>query len=173
MVMALERASIVFPVTCEVQTAMKTFVVDSANCARAYASREAARKCRDGTPFTTEKDFVSASADWPMSRLVAIWNNLPGTRPVRKFKDRSTALRRIWASIHSLVPETRTKIELVIGMLSQPAGATLKEIMAATGWQAHSVRGFISGQLSKRLRFQVKSFTREGERVYRISLRKP
>jgi hypothetical protein len=40
--------------------------------------------------------------------------------------------------------------------------------MAATGWQAHSVRGFISGQLTKRMRLKVKSFRRDGERVYTI-----
>jgi hypothetical protein len=40
--------------------------------------------------------------------------------------------------------------------------------MSATGWQAHSVRGFISGQLGKRLGLRVKSFERDGERVYLI-----
>jgi Protein of unknown function (DUF3489) len=40
--------------------------------------------------------------------------------------------------------------------------------MAATGWQAHSVRGFISGQLTKKLRLKVRSGKRDGERVYSI-----
>jgi hypothetical protein len=40
--------------------------------------------------------------------------------------------------------------------------------MAATGWQAHSVRGFISGQLIKKLGLRVRSFRRDGERVYAI-----
>jgi len=61
-----------------------------------------------------------------------------------------------------------TKAGRVVVLLSEPAGATLKSIMAETGWQAHSVRGFISGQLTKKLGFKVKSFTRDGERVYRI-----
>jgi len=56
----------------------------------------------------------------------------------------------------------------VVALLQQPSGATLQEIMAATGWQPHSVRGFISAQLSKRLGFRVKSFEREGARVYQI-----
>jgi len=56
----------------------------------------------------------------------------------------------------------------VIALLERPAGASLKAIMSATGWQAHSVRGFISGQLGKRLGFRVKSFERDGERVYAI-----
>jgi hypothetical protein len=40
--------------------------------------------------------------------------------------------------------------------------------MSATGWQAHSIRGFISAQLGKRMGLRVKSFTRAGERVYKI-----
>jgi hypothetical protein len=40
--------------------------------------------------------------------------------------------------------------------------------MAMTGWQSHSVRGFISAQLTKKLGLRVQSFTRDGERVYRI-----
>jgi len=40
--------------------------------------------------------------------------------------------------------------------------------MAATQWQAHSVRGFISGQLAKKMGLRVKSFQRDGERVYAI-----
>jgi hypothetical protein len=40
--------------------------------------------------------------------------------------------------------------------------------MAATGWQAHSVRGFISGQITKKMRLKVKSIKREGERTYSI-----
>jgi Protein of unknown function (DUF3489) len=40
--------------------------------------------------------------------------------------------------------------------------------MKATGWQAHSVRGIISGQLVKKMGLQVKSAMRDGERVYAI-----
>jgi hypothetical protein len=52
--------------------------------------------------------------------------------------------------------------------LKQPAGGTLKAITVATGWQAHSVRGFISWHLVKKLGYRVKSFRRDGERVYAI-----
>jgi hypothetical protein len=147
---------------------MKIFVVDQSNRATVYPSREAARRCEDGLPFASEKEFVSVAADWPMLRLVGIWNHLPDVKPVRKFTDRSTALRRVWSAIQVLVPETGTKSNLVIGLLKRPCGATLKEIMASTGWQAHSVRGFISAQLSKKLGLKVLSFKRQGERVYRI-----
>jgi hypothetical protein len=52
--------------------------------------------------------------------------------------------------------------------LKQPSGATLKALMAATGWQSHSVRGFLSGHLGKKMGLKVKSFERDGERVYAL-----
>ena len=61
-----------------------------------------------------------------------------------------------------------TKAATVIALLQEPSGATLKAIMAATGWQSHSVRGFISAQLLKKRKLKVKSFKRDGERVYKI-----
>jgi len=49
-------------------------------------------------------------------------------------------------------------------------GASLKEIIAATDWQAHSVRGFISGSLGKKMGLTVESFKRpDGVRAYRIA----
>ena len=53
-------------------------------------------------------------------------------------------------------------------LLREPSGGTLKAIMEATGWQPHSVRGFISAQLIKKRKLKVKSFKRNGERVYKI-----
>jgi hypothetical protein len=64
-----------------------------------------------------------------------------------------------------------TKTARVIALLERPQGATLKAIMRATGWQTHSVRGFISGQLKKKLGLKVASSVREGERVYSIKRR--
>lgn len=157
-----------FPGHREVKITMKRFVIDPANGTKVYASSQAARQCLNGVPFATEKEFASIAAEWPMLRLVAIWNKLPGLKPVSRFKDRSTALRRIWAALQVLVPGTGTKKELVIGLLKQPSGTSLKEIMAATGWQAHTVRGFIAAQLSKRFGFRVLSFKRQGERAYRL-----
>jgi nicotinamidase-related amidase len=61
-----------------------------------------------------------------------------------------------------------TKAATIIALLREPSGGTLKAIMAATGWQSHSVRGFISAQLVKKRKLKVKSFKRNGERVYKI-----
>jgi hypothetical protein len=58
----------------------------------------------------------------------------------------------------------------VLGLLQRKGGATLAQIMKATGWQAHSVRGFISGALGKKMGLAVVSVRREdGERVYSIA----
>lgn len=69
-------------------------------------------------------------------------------------------------------PATRegSKKAIVLDMLKRPEGATLKDIMSATAWQAHSVRGFISGGLGKKMGIVVESFKSEtGERAYRIA----
>jgi uncharacterized protein (DUF433 family) len=64
-----------------------------------------------------------------------------------------------------------TKADQILALLRQPSGATLQSITKATGWQAHSVRGFISGHLVKKLGLRVKSFRQDGERVYAIKSR--
>jgi hypothetical protein len=61
------------------------------------------------------------------------------------------------------------KGELILTLLRRPEGATLDEIRKMTHWQAHSVRGFISGKVSKALGYPVQSFRRDGQRVYSIS----
>jgi hypothetical protein len=64
----------------------------------------------------------------------------------------------------------RSKTAQVIALLQKPKGATLAELMKATGWLPHSVRGFISGALGKKMGLKVESTKREdGERVYSIS----
>jgi hypothetical protein len=58
----------------------------------------------------------------------------------------------------------------VISILKRPAGATLDQIIKATGWQPHTVRGFFAGALKKRLGIEVTSEKREdGTRLYRIT----
>jgi hypothetical protein len=62
----------------------------------------------------------------------------------------------------------KTKADQILALVKQPGGATLKAIMSATSWKAHSVRGFISGYVVKRMKLTVKSFRRDGERAYAI-----
>ena len=53
---------------------------------------------------------------------------------------------------------------------NRPDGASLKDLMKATSWQPHSVRGFLSGTVGKKMKTPVESFKRsDGARAYRIS----
>ncbi len=64
--------------------------------------------------------------------------------------------------------QTESKQAAVLQMLSHPKGATLDAIVEATGWQKHSVRGFLSAVIRKKLDLSLKSEKIDGERRYRI-----
>jgi hypothetical protein len=184
------------------RTFMQTFTIDSDNNITFYASLKQTEGSAEGTEtFNSPKELGKLAAQWPGPRLVEIWNSLPGVVPTKKFTSRELAVTRIWKAIQHLKPTVgahrppvatkkgsagkkasrkarprgrkTSKTAQVIALLQQPTGATLKAIMKATGWQAHSVRGFVSGQLGKKMGLRVKSFQREGERVYRIQGRRP
>jgi hypothetical protein len=174
---------------------MTTFTIDAENNITAHAGTAERSELAEGEQqFTSETELTKLAAAWPGTRLVEIWNSLPGVQEVRKFTSRPVAVRRIWKAIQTLDPgvapqgakgakkkggrgqkatakkaaATGTKTEQIIALLKQPSGATLKALMAATAWQSHSIRGFISGQLVKKMGLRVKSFKRDGERVYAV-----
>jgi hypothetical protein len=64
-----------------------------------------------------------------------------------------------------------SKAGKILDLLKRPGGASLNEIMKATGWQAHLVRGFISGTLGKKMSLTVISTrTGDGECSYSIKI---
>ncbi len=66
-------------------------------------------------------------------------------------------------------PRAGTKQAMLIELLQRPEGATMAEIVEATGWQAHTARGAMSGTLGKKLGLVVTSEKEDGKgRVYRI-----
>lgn len=61
-----------------------------------------------------------------------------------------------------------TKAERITALLRRAGGASLDEMMKATGWQQHSLRGFMSGTLVKRKGLTIASEKAGDERRYRI-----
>ena len=105
---------------------------------------------------------------------MALWHGLPGAERLTKVGDRERLLDRLWAAMEALpdpepVEQPRSKQAAVITMLRRPEGATVDEVMAATGWQPHTVRGVVSGALKKKLGLPVSSTKEERGRVYRIA----
>jgi Protein of unknown function (DUF3489) len=218
---------------------MKAYTIENeSNNITLYATRQEAELAPGAELFTSVDEFEELAANWPTSRLIEIWNGLPGVTPVNKFKDRKTALTRIWNAIQSFSEEAQTYVEpqiaeetltiseeavpepadsgqqadtgelapviapvedvlakkatrskkahtgeprakttrdgsktaTVVELMKREGGVTLKAIMEATNWQAHSVRGFISGTLTKKLGLSVISTKGEnGERTYTIA----
>lgn len=63
----------------------------------------------------------------------------------------------------------KTKAEQIIGLLGRADGASIAEVMKVTGWQAHSVRGFMSGHLKKQGRSVQSAQDEGGTRRYHLA----
>ena len=156
-------------------TIMKRFSITRDNAVSVLRDGEASAP--ESAVFHSEQELETVSGHWPVSRLVDIWNGLPGVAAVRKFKDRRTAVSRIWKRIQSLEPAeipqpvaaAVSRKDQILALLRAPDGATLGQMMAATGWQKHSLRGFLSAVVHKKMALPVHSSkSKDGERVYRV-----
>ena len=67
-------------------------------------------------------------------------------------------------------PAKESKLALVIKLLSRPDGATIDDLVAATGWQKHTVRSCVSHALAKKRGYKIVSDKQQGgQRIYKIS----
>jgi len=99
---------------------------------------------------------------------------VPKTRATKRRAPAATAPKAgKKPKIHSKPPAAArrgTKTAKILALLRRPAGASLSELRKATGWQAHSVRGFLSGAVKKKMGLHIDSVARDdGERVYRVA----
>jgi hypothetical protein len=76
-----------------------TFTIDTENNITAFGSKQEAG---EGESFSTQDELTALAANWPATRLVEVWNSVPGLTPVKKFTNRKSAVARIWKAIQSL-----------------------------------------------------------------------
>jgi hypothetical protein len=69
----------------------------------------------------------------------------------------------------SALAGVQSKLSNVIALLRRRDGTTIEEMMTATGWQAHSIRGAMSGVLKGKLHLDITSQRIDGVRRYRIA----
>jgi Protein of unknown function (DUF3489) len=115
-------------------------------------------KKRGGTYLLTDEGYA------------AVGRTRPKVAPNAKAAtDSATGAQETPAAAKPHRTRDNTKQATVIAMLRRPEGATIQQIVAVTGWQAHTVRGTFAGAFKKKLGLAITSTKPEdGERVYWI-----
>ena len=80
---------------------MTTYTIDQENNVTATAAAKETNSQPGTERFSSNKELVRLAEKWPASRLVDIWNSLPGQTAVKKFTSRKTAVTRIWLAIET------------------------------------------------------------------------
>jgi hypothetical protein len=123
--------------------------------------------CHCGASVVTEPDTVATERISKMSQRKIAHKPKPTVARGAKKSKRSAKPAKP-TNVGSDSERRGTKQEAVIGLLSQPKGATIAAIMKATGWQKHSVRGFFASIVRKKLGLPLTSEKVDGARIYRV-----
>lgn len=91
----------------------------------------------------------------------------PAAKPARSPRKQRNSEKAPKATIQ-IQTRSGTKQSMAIDMLRSLRGANIDALMKATGWQKHSVRGFLAGVVRKRLKLKLESTIVEGIRVYHV-----
>src|ERR1019366_2982384 len=86
------------------RTYMKTFTIDEQNNITAFGTQEeaAATTTTPFDSFASEQELAELAKAWPPERFVAVWNSIPGVKPVKNVKNAEGAAGRIWERIQTL-----------------------------------------------------------------------
>src|SRR6476646_4127094 len=124
---------------------------DSITAFRTALDAQRVMTCGDAL-FDSIDQLDPLTTGWPSSRLVSMWNHIPGVAAIKKFTDRASGVKRIWNAIQILEPvdseqvdpprpaaetgkaKPGTKKAMLLTLLDRPQGASVREIMAALGW---------------------------------------
>jgi hypothetical protein len=90
------------------------------------------------------------------------------TRSTVRKTAKPTSRKRSAPALSRSAARPDTKHARIIATLRTPAGATIASLVSATGWQQHSVRGFLAGVVRKKLGLNLVSEQTDKGRVYRI-----
>src|SRR5687767_14469977 len=122
---------------------MTTFTIDPENNITAFGSLQEAQAAdiAGAEYFGSQKELAQLAASWPSNRLIEIWNSLPGVTAVKKFKDRQTALARIWKAAQALTPPEGTTEATIGAQARQGATKCARTPKKATkGGKRHTAR---------------------------------
>jgi Protein of unknown function (DUF3489) len=133
---------------------------------------QAAAVAEQGAHVASEKDSSKKGASQkkgaPKGQKTAKGAKTKAAAPNKEAKAGKKAVKPAPAKKTS-APRAESKGAKILALIGRPKGATLAEIMKATGWQAHSVRGFLS-TAAKKHKLNLESAKNEaGERVYKIA----
>ena len=113
------------------------------------------------------KKGASQKRGAPKGQKVAKGGKAKAAAPRKEAKPGKKAAKPVPAKA-AATPRAESKGATILALIARPKGATLAEIMKATDWQAHSVRGFLS-TAAKKHQLNIESAKNEsGERVYRV-----
>ena len=90
-------------------------------------------------------------------------------KPVKLKRGTQPAVREQHRFSAKQTERAESKQARILAMLRAPSGVTIDAMMHATGWQQHSVRGFLAGVVRKKLGLNLVSAATEGGRFYRIT----
>jgi hypothetical protein len=117
----------------------------------------------DGQHLLTDAGYAAVGKRRPVAKGV---QKLDAPDALTK-REGTHALQKLEVTPPTIRPGT--KLAGIIDAMRHPCGATIAQMMAGTGWQAHTVRGAISGMIRKRLGHEVITEKRtDGQRAYRI-----
>jgi len=118
----------------------------------------------DGRHLLTDAGYAAVGNQRPVPKCVQKMDSPDGLTK----REAIHALQKLEVTSRTIRPGT--KLAAIIDALRNPGGATIAHMMAGTGWQAHTVRGVISGMVRKRLGYEVVTEKgADGQRAYRIA----
>lgn len=144
-----------------------TKTTESATTTKATAATPGTQ---DAPQTATTAKVAKTSKNAPKAKGARKTATAKSAKPATKTAAKKTKPTTKKVTNTASVPREFSKKQIVLDLLRRKDGATMGEIAKATDWQNHSIRGFISGTVAKRMGLVIESSKNaSGERRYRIT----